>query len=96
MTAYVVYLGEVTDPAQYDLYRAESGPSVAAAGGRFVARGGDVDPLEGGAPPSRTVLIEFDSMAEARAWYDSERYQRARRLREGAANLTTMYVVDGA
>ncbi len=96
MTAYVVYQGHVTDPAAYEEYRAAAGPSVVAAGGRFVARGGASQTLEGATPPQRTVLIEFETMAAARAWYDSERYKAAKALRAHAADVASMYIIDGA
>jgi uncharacterized protein (DUF1330 family) len=95
MSAYVVYQGEVTDPEQYDRYRALAGPSVAASGGRFIARGGATDPLEGDPPPQRTVLIEFPSMQAARDWYESVAYSDARTLRADAADVARMYIVDG-
>lgn len=95
MAAYVIFQGEVLDQEQYDRYRQLSGPAVAAHGGEFLVRGGAVDPLEGGDPPPRTVVIRFESMAAARAWYDSDQYQEARALRLGAADARA-YVVDGA
>ena len=62
MSAYVVFEIEVSDPQRYERYKALSGPAVAAAGGRYLARGGRTASLEGAAPPSRSVLIEFDSL----------------------------------
>ncbi len=94
MSAYVIYQGEVLDPARYDEYRVKAAVSVANAGGRYVVRGGDIDVLEGDAPPGRTVVLEFPDMAAARAWYDGEEYTAARAIRAGAARAR-MYVVDG-
>jgi uncharacterized protein (DUF1330 family) len=94
MPAYVIYQGEVTDPERYERYKTEAAASIAAAGGRYVVRGGAVDVLEGEPPAGRTVVLEFADMAAARAWYDGARYTEARTLREGAATAR-MYVVDG-
>ena len=94
MAAYVIYQGTVTDPDQYAKYRELSGPSVEAAGGEFIVRGGEVDVLEGEAPAGRSVVIRFPSMAAARAWYDGDQYQTARALRVGAATADA-YIVDG-
>lgn len=94
MAAYVIYQGEVTDPERYDVYKTDAAASIERAGGRYVARGGDVEVLEGDAPPDRTVVIEFPTMDAALAWYHGDDYAAARTLREGAARCR-MYVVDG-
>ena len=93
MTAYVIYQGEVTDPARYEDYKVEAAESILAAGGRYVVRGGDPEVLEGDASDGRTVVLEFPSREAAIAWYRSDRYTAVRKLREGAARAR-MYVVD--
>jgi uncharacterized protein (DUF1330 family) len=94
MPAYVIYQGEVTDPARYDQYKPAAAASIEAAGGRYLARGGETRVLEGERPAGRTVLLEFPTKEAAVAWYEGERYREARKLREGAAGAR-MYVVDG-
>jgi uncharacterized protein (DUF1330 family) len=94
MAAYVIYQGEVTDPEQYEAYKQRSGPWLAAAGGRFVVRGGDIEVLEGDAPPNRTVVLEFPTRQAAVDWYRSPEYTEIKKLREGAASAR-LYVVDG-
>lgn len=94
MAAYVIFQVEVTDDAQYARYRAASGAAIAAAGGRFVARGGETTLLEGDAVPGRTVILEFPDRQAALDWYRGADYVAARALREGAAT-GTMYIVDG-
>ena len=94
MTAYVIDEATITDLAQYELYKAAAAPSVAAAGGRYIARGGDVVPLEGGWTPRRMVIIEFPDLATARRFYDSPAYREAREARAGAANFR-MIAIDG-
>jgi uncharacterized protein (DUF1330 family) len=94
MTAYVIYEATITDAAQYELYKAAAAPSVAAAGGRYIARGGDVESFEGAAP-ARVVVLEFPDLATATAWYRSEQYTEARALRERACDAR-VFVVDGA
>jgi uncharacterized protein (DUF1330 family) len=93
MTAYVIYEATITDAAQYELYKAAAAPSVAAAGGRYIARGGDVESFEGVAP-ARVVVLEFPDLATATAWYRSEEYAEARALRERACDAR-VFVVDG-
>jgi uncharacterized protein (DUF1330 family) len=94
MSAYVIVETDVTDPEQYERYKAASPGAIAAGGGRFLARGGELDVLEGDWQPSRLVVLEFADLAAARAWYDSEVYRQARTLREGAARLR-MVAVQG-
>lgn len=94
MTAYVIYQGEVLDPARYDEYRERAAATIAAAGGRYVVRGGAVEVLEGDPPAGRTVVIEFPTRQAALAWYHGEKYVEARKIRDGAARAR-MYVVDG-
>jgi uncharacterized protein (DUF1330 family) len=92
--AYVIVETAVHDPDQYAQYMAASPGAVAAGGGRFVARGGELAVLEGDWQPPRLVILEFDDLESAKRWYSSERYQEAKRLRQGAATLR-MVAVEG-
>jgi uncharacterized protein (DUF1330 family) len=94
MVAYVIYQGEVLDPERYEEYKTQAAPNIAAAGGRYLVRGGDVEALEGDPPSGRTVLLEFATMKSAVDWYQGEEYTAIRRLREGVAQAN-IYVVDG-
>jgi uncharacterized protein (DUF1330 family) len=94
MAAYVIVETDVTDPAQYERYKAASPAAIEAGGGRFLARGGELDVLEGDWQPSRLVVLEFEDLAAARRWYDSEVYRQAKELRDGAAHLR-MVAVQG-
>ena len=94
MPAYVIAETDVHDAERYERYRAVSPDAIAAGGGRFIARGGDVVVLEGDWRPKRLVLLEFEDLEAARRWYDSPEYREARRLREGAATLH-MVAVEG-
>lgn len=94
MTAYVIYQADVLDADRYDEYRAAAAPAVEAAGGTYIVRGGEVDVLEGDPPLGRTVVVAFESMEAARAWYDGELYQQAKTLRDGAVRANA-YVVAG-
>ena len=67
---------EVRDPEKLDAYVRLAGPAIAAAGGRFVARGVAAAAFEEGAT-ERTALIVFDSVDDAVAAYESEAYQEA-------------------
>lgn len=81
-------LADITihDPEAYKLYMARSGPAVEAAGGRYLVRGGSPEVLEGERAVSRVALLEFPSVAQARAFYESGQYQEALPFRQRAAS----------
>jgi uncharacterized protein (DUF1330 family) len=92
VSAYVIIETDVLDPEQYERYKAASPESIAAGGGRFVARGGELAVLEGDWHPSRLVVLEFEDVEAAKRWYDSPEYREVRRLRENAATLRVVAV----
>ena len=67
MPAYVINDMVVTDPELFERYKQLSPPTVAQYGGRFLARGGQIENLEGDWSPRRVVIIEFPSLERARA-----------------------------
>ena len=69
--AYVIAEIEVVDPAAYEDYRKQVPAVIAKYGGKFLVRGGKVEPREGGWIPKRIVVVEFPSLAQAQKWYDS-------------------------
>ena len=94
MAAYVAVEVEVLDPNRYEKYKQMVPPSLAAYGGRFLVRGGAVESLEGEWLPKRFVLLEFPSVAQAKAWWDSPEYGEAKSLRHATAR-TQMIVIEG-
>jgi len=93
MPAYMIAEMTVTDPAAYEAYKAAASEVIARYGGRYVVRGGRGAALEG-AGPNRVVVVEFDSVEAAQRWYQSDDYQAARKLRDGAAE-GCLFVVEG-
>jgi uncharacterized protein (DUF1330 family) len=94
MPAYVVVEIEVLDAEKYETYKQLVPPSINAYGGRFLVRGGRVETLEGEWSPKRFVIVEFPSVARAKAWWDSAEYAEAKALRQASAH-TEMIVVEG-
>ena len=86
MAAYVIAEVEVTNPEGYKPYTELVPASIALYGGRFLARGGTAEVLEGEWPPRRRVIIEFPSMEAARAWWDSPEYAKPKAMRRAASN----------
>ena len=95
MAAYIIARIRVTDPTQYEEYKKLSPAAAAAFGGEFIVRGGETETLEGAEETRRLVVVRFDSMDQARAFYRSEQYQAAKAAREGAAEAQFV-LVDGA
>jgi uncharacterized protein (DUF1330 family) len=94
MSAYVVVEVETHDPELTARYRERTTPTVIAHNGRFVVRGGKCETLEGGWEPERIVIIEFPTVAAAKAWWSSEDYAEPKEMRQRAGK-TRMIVVEG-
>lgn len=95
MTAYVIAEVKVSDPQRYEAYKALSPQAITAGGGRFIVRGGAAQVLEGNWQPGRLVVVEFETMATAKAFYDSALYSKAREARAGATEIFNMICVEG-
>ncbi len=92
--AYIIARVEVHDWKAYSEYMKYTPRAIHQHGGRFIARGADPLTLEGEKETLRTVIIEFPSMENAKAFYNSEDYTATKKLREGAA--TAQFVaIDG-
>ena len=94
MPAYVIVDIAVTDPVGYEEYKKLAPPAVAAYGGKYLARGGRVETLEGDWSPTRLVILEFESAERAKQWVESPEYRAARQLRRRTAT-GAMIVVEG-
>jgi uncharacterized protein (DUF1330 family) len=90
--AYVIVDVTVHDREAYAEYAAGTPGAVAPFGGRFIVRGGEVTPKEGGWDPQRIVVLEFPDMESARRWYDSPEYQALLPIRERAATSRLIFV----
>ncbi len=98
MPAYVIASVRSVAPDSADAlaeYRRGNTEAVARHGGRFLVRGGPLEPLEGaGHPPLRMVVMEFPDQAAARAWYGSPDYVALRELRQSVSE-TDIVLVEG-
>ena len=79
--AYLVVDARVTDPVRIVQYLELTSVAVARYGGRYLVRGGVVESLEGDWRPERLVIVQFDSAAAVRRFYDSPEYRATRRAR---------------
>jgi len=83
MPAYLIARVQVTDWERYREYTGATPAAIAKYGSRFIVRGGETINLEGPPETGRVVIIEFPSLDQAKAFYFSEEYSRAKKLREG-------------
>lgn len=95
MPAYIIVNIEVTDPERYEDYKKLAAPTVGAHGGRYLARGGAAQRIEGSIEPKRVVVLEFPTAEAARGWWSSPEYSEARAIRESAAR-SDMILVEGS
>jgi uncharacterized protein (DUF1330 family) len=94
MTAYVIVDINVTDPVRYEDYKRLAAPTVELYGGKYIARGGKTETLEGDWSPTRLVILQFDNSEQAKDWLNSTEYSQARALRHETA-ISNMVLIEG-
>lgn len=94
MAAYLIARVEVTNPDAYESYKKLAAEAIAKHEGRYLARGGPMETLEGDEESRRLVIVVFPTLERAKAFYDSPEYQKAKAAREGAAK-GQFVIVDG-
>jgi uncharacterized protein (DUF1330 family) len=92
--AYWIARVDVSDPETYKKYVETGKPAFERHGAKFLARGGKTEVLEGKAR-ARNVIIEFPSMEEALACYNSPEYQAASKIRQSVSE-GEFVLVEGA
>jgi len=92
--AYWIVRVSVRDPARYPEYLAAARAAFEKFGARFIVRGGAFEAMEG-SHRERNVVVEFADLQTARACYLSPEYQRAKLLRNAAADADFV-IVEGA
>lgn len=91
--AYWIAHITVTIPERYHEYKRAAPDVIQQFGGRFLARAGTSETVEGTAY-DRDVIIEFPSLADALACYHSQEYAAVRALRDGAC-IAHVSIVEG-
>ena len=90
---YLIAHIRVHDAEAFEEFKAMSGPAIADYGGTVLVRNPGPDHREGDLR-GLTIVIEFESIEAARAFYESDAYTAARRVRETAAH-TDLMLVEG-
>lgn len=92
--AYYVIDVKIHDPEGMKPYQAKVIETIKNFGGRLVIAGGQIERLEGNAPQGIIVMVQFDSMTQARAWHDSSEYQAIIGFRQASSDGHS-YLVEG-
>ncbi len=95
MAAYLIFDVEVTDPTAADDYIKLANESLAPFQSKTLLHGGMVEVLEGDWEPKTLVMLEFESTEQARQWYNSPAYSKAKDILRRAASCNVI-LVEGA
>lgn len=95
MSAYIIALLNVSDPSWVAEYGPPTQALVEKHGGRYLARDRDSTKVEGaGDAPSTAVIIEFPTLAQAKAFHADPDYQPLIALRQ-SGSTGDLLIVDG-
>lgn len=85
MAGYIIADIEVTDPEEYKRYAQQTQATIDKYGGKFIVRGGQPETIEGDWQAKRIIIIEFPSVEQANAWYNSPEYSAIAGIRQHSA-----------
>ncbi len=94
MPAYVIVDVTINNSEAYSAYKELTPVSIKNYNGKFIVRGGLTQTLEGDWKPERIVVLEFPDVDTARAWWNSDEYAGAKKIRQANAE-TRMILVEG-
>lgn len=95
MSAYCIFdMTQVIDGNKMEEYREQVGATIEQYEGRYVAKGGDFEVVEGNWQPTRIVMLEFPTLEQARQWYNSEAYGPLKTIRLEASRSNGV-IFDG-
>ncbi|HEY7442939.1 MAG TPA: DUF1330 domain-containing protein [Vicinamibacterales bacterium] len=94
MPAYWVARAKITDPVAYKKYTDRVPEIVSRHGGKILARGGRYRIMEGPETFHRHVVIEFPSLEQAVACFESPEYQEAAAFRRAGGGVVENVIVD--
>ena len=94
MAAYVIVDSVITDQSVFDDYLQQVPAIVESHGGKYLARGGAIEVVQGDWTPNRIVVVEFDSVERARGWQDSPEYVELKAMLNRSSN-TSVVITEG-
>lgn len=94
MAAYLITNVRFTNAEKAQEYGRQVSSTIEKYGGRYLARGGQVDVVEGDWRSGYVAIVEFPSLEQAKRWYDSGEYRQIKPLRVENADSQIIFV-DG-
>ena len=94
MSAYVITDVEIVDAELYGQFIERVTGTIEAHGGKFVARGGQIEVRMGDWTPKRLAILRFDNLQQIHAWLESPEYTALDDMRSRSSNIN-MVVVEG-
>ena len=94
MAAYAIIHDEIHDQALFGEFRQRVAATIEAHGGRYLVRGGAVEVMDGDWVPDRVVVVEFDSVEQAKAWLTTPEYTEIKEIRMKSAKAS-LIIVEG-
>jgi uncharacterized protein (DUF1330 family) len=94
MAAFLISDVSIRNAEAFQTYRTRAADSIVKYGGQYLARGGEVQPLEDTWTPRTIIIVEFPSVEQARTWYRSPEYASALEVRDAALSRN-LILVDG-
>jgi uncharacterized protein (DUF1330 family) len=94
MPAYVMVETKVHDTTAFGTYAEREGVLIQQFGGKFLVRGGHVEPVVGPAPEHRITVYMFDSVEKARAWRDAPEQKELAGIRDKSSEFRS-FIVEG-
>ena len=92
MAYYLVADMSITDPELFAEFAEAVPATVQQYGGRYLIRGGELEVAQGDWTPDRVVVIEFESMDQAKAWYDSPEYEGPKQTLARSCNSNFIFI----
>jgi uncharacterized protein (DUF1330 family) len=91
---YIIAEVDVTDATSLEKYGAKVPETLAPFNAQYVIRGGETISLEGEPPKTYVVMIAFDSVEKAQAWYDSPAYDAIKPIRQRSTK-SRIFIAEG-
>jgi uncharacterized protein (DUF1330 family) len=95
MPAYWLARSKITDPVAYKKYTDRIPDIMKRHGGKVLARGGRYQIMEGSQDFHRFVVIEFPTLEQAVACFESPEYQEASTFRRNGGGIVENVIVEG-
>ena len=92
MACYLVADMHISDPGLFREFVEAVPATVEKYGGRYLIRGGKFEVAQGDWTPDRVVVIEFGSMDQAKAWYDSPEFEGPKQTLARSSNSNFIFV----